>query len=175
VPSRRRRAGKYAQKPCVDHNPEPEDEDDAHLAPGRALVAETDPTISAMEHEIRELEDEQVRRTNAYTGALNTIGSAHQRKWYLSLDRSACGLLEKKGQGRSIWEPPSTTAADDTSSQTTASGRTVSSDGRLSYPFYVRGVDYEKSVVTGRQGKDVLRDEGVTNFIARKGWTPVLE
>jgi hypothetical protein len=91
------------------------------------------------------------------------------------LDRSACGLLEKKGQGRSIWEPPSTTAADDTSSQTTASGRTVSSDGRLSYPFYVRGVDYEKSVVTGRQGKDVLRDEGVTNFIARKGWTPVLE
>ncbi|KAI1031427.1 hypothetical protein LB504_000458 [Fusarium proliferatum] len=36
--------------------------------------------LSAMEREIRELEDEEVRRTNAYPGASNTIGSVHQRR-----------------------------------------------------------------------------------------------
>lgn len=41
-------------------------------------------------------------------------------------------------------------------------------------PFYVRGPDVERSVVTGRLGQDVLDDEGVQGFIARKGWRAVL-
>ncbi|EEU48090.1 uncharacterized protein NECHADRAFT_75306 [Fusarium vanettenii 77-13-4] len=66
--------------------------------------------LSAMEREIRELEDEQVRLTNAYPGASNTIGSVHQRR----------------------------------------------------------------CVVTGQRGADILKDEGVNNFVQRKGWKPVL-
>lgn len=46
---------------------------------------------------------------------------------------------------------------------------------RLSFPFYVRGPQFEQSVVTGRLGEEVLRDEGVTTFIPRKGWTPVMK
>ena len=45
---------------------------------------------------------------------------------------------------------------------------------RLEYPFYVRGSDQERSIVTGRRGEDILRDEGVTDFVQRKGWKPVL-
>lgn len=41
-------------------------------------------------------------------------------------------------------------------------------------PFYVRGPDFERSVVTGRLGRDVFEDEGVEGFIGRKGWRAVL-
>jgi hypothetical protein len=37
-------------------------------------------------------ESETIRRTNAYPGATNDIGSVHQRKWYLSLDRHSSGF-----------------------------------------------------------------------------------
>ncbi|KAL6701940.1 hypothetical protein J3F84DRAFT_356228 [Trichoderma pleuroticola] len=113
-----------------------------------------------------EQQDAQVRLTNAYHGASNTIGSIHQRRWYLSLDRRACGFTEKRRRGRSsLWEPPSTEPPS------------ISEPGpsRLSFPFYVRGPQFEQSVVTGRSGEDVLRDEGVTTFIPRKGWMPVMK
>lgn len=42
-------------------------------------------------------------------------------------------------------------------------------------PFYVRGPEKERSVVTGRLGSDVLKDEGVQGFTPRRGWRPVLE
>lgn len=42
-------------------------------------------------------------------------------------------------------------------------------------PFYVRGPEMERSVVTGRSGKDVLEDEEVQGFIPRRGWRAVLE
>lgn len=120
-------------------------------------------SLSAMEREIRELEDDQVRRTNAYPGASNTIGSVHQRKWYLSLDRSACGFSRTKNR----WTLPlrESNAPKDGQSETRQ---------RLPWPFYVRGADHERSVVTARRGRDVLDDEGVTGFVARKGWNPVL-
>lgn len=41
-------------------------------------------------------------------------------------------------------------------------------------PFYVRGPEVERSVVTGRLGGDVLSDEGVEGFVPRRGWNPVL-
>lgn len=121
--------------------------------------------VSAMEREIRELEDEDVRRTNAYTGATNSIGSVHQRRWYLSLDRVACGFVKRRKAGKVVWEP------DDPNN---AAKVGESSDGRLTFPFYVRGAEAERSVVTGRLGADVLRDEGVEGYVGRKGWRPVL-
>ncbi|KAF5631968.1 abc1 containing protein [Fusarium tjaetaba] len=121
--------------------------------------------LSAMERELRELEDEEVRRTNAYTGASNTIGSVHQRRWYLSLDRPACGFVEKRIKNRSVWK-----LGDGTETKSKQND-----NGRLSYPFYVRGPDHERSVLTGRLGADILQDEGVDKFIQRKGWKPVLK
>ncbi|KAI1033687.1 hypothetical protein LB505_008198 [Fusarium chuoi] len=121
--------------------------------------------LSAMEREIRELEDEEVRRTNAYPGASNTIGSVHQRRWYLSLDRPACGFVEERVKNRSVWKLEDGTVTKNKQSDSE----------RLSYPFYVRGPDHERSVLTGRLGADILRDEGVDKFIQRQGWKPVLK
>ncbi|XP_044719939.1 DNA polymerase ligase (LigD) domain-containing protein [Hirsutella rhossiliensis] len=63
-----------------DHADDEDEEDDKHIVvpPGQ----EADPTgnVSALDRELRELEDDQVRRTNAYPGAVNTIGSIHQRR-----------------------------------------------------------------------------------------------
>lgn len=42
-------------------------------------------------------------------------------------------------------------------------------------PFYVRGPEVERSVVTGRLAREVLEDEGVEGFVRRRGWRPVLE
>lgn len=136
-------------------------------------------TASAMEREIREMEDEHVRKTNTYIGANNTIGSVHQRRWYLSLDRPASGFVQQKRIGRSVWAPRPDTAHACTSrpylQNALANGNDNRNDSRLQFPFYVRGVEHETSVVTGRQGGDILRDEGVTCFTPRKGWQPVLK
>ncbi|SCV32727.1 uncharacterized protein FFB14_04158 [Fusarium fujikuroi] len=121
--------------------------------------------LPAMEREIREVEDEEVRRTNAYPGASNTIGSVHQRRWYLSLDRPACGFVEERVKNRSVWKLEDRTETKNKQSD----------NERLSYPFYVRGPDHERSVLTGRLGADILRDEGVDKFIQRPGWKPVLK
>lgn len=120
--------------------------------------------VSADDRELRELEDDEIRRLNAYPGAENTIGSIHQRKWYLSLDRAASGFVERRRDGRSVWEDPAK-ASD---------GEAAAGQTRLSYPFYIRGRDHERSVVTGRLGADILRDEGVVNFTPRMGWKPVV-
>ncbi|KAI1375386.1 DNA polymerase ligase-domain-containing protein [Hypoxylon crocopeplum] len=122
--------------------------------------------VSAMEREIRELEDEQVRRTNAYSGAANSVGSVHQRRWYLSLDRAACGFAKRRRAGRMVWEPEDTAQTGD--------GVNGGDGGRLTFPFYVRGVEAERSVVTARTGADVLKDAGVEGYVGRKGWRPVL-
>ncbi|KAL7811890.1 hypothetical protein V8C26DRAFT_408214, partial [Trichoderma gracile] len=145
---------------------------------------------SVSEEHLQE-QDAQVRLTNAYHGASNTIGSVYQRKWYLSLDRRASGFTEKRRRGgRSLWEPPPHPPSSSSSPPTPAAAAAASSlsssilptadddpepgPSRLSYPFYVRGPRFERSVVTGRLAEDVLRDEGVTGFVPRKGWMPVL-
>ncbi|KAI8961904.1 DNA polymerase ligase-domain-containing protein [Daldinia sp. FL1419] len=120
--------------------------------------------VSTMEREIRELEDEQVRRTNAYPGAENSIGSVHQRRWYLSLDREACGFSRRRKAGRVVWEARDVERGGDSDDN----------ENRLTFPFYVRGAEIERSVVTGRTGTDVLKDEEVVGHVARKGWRPVL-
>ncbi|KAM0335378.1 hypothetical protein ACHAQA_000423 [Verticillium albo-atrum] len=119
----------------------------------------------AMRQELEELENAHVRTTNAYPGAENTIGSVHQRRWYLSMDRAASGFVKRPGRKgtKPRWE------VEDGEAQAQQGG-----DGRLTYPFYVRGPDVERSLITGRLGREVLRDEGVTDFNGRKGWRPVL-
>ncbi|KAK8851363.1 hypothetical protein PGQ11_013842 [Apiospora arundinis] len=163
--------------PKTDGGMEDKDEE-AVLEP----VEEAEADVSAMEKELRELEDEAVRRTNAYTGATNTINSVHQRKWYLSLDRQACGFHRKRHHGRMVWEKLGETTTEDNgepeqgsadqSQRGAENGRTTAH--RLRFPFYVQGSEVERSVVTGRQGVDVLKDEGVVGFIPRKGWRAVL-
>ncbi|KAF5982148.1 abc1 containing protein [Fusarium bulbicola] len=164
TPRKRRR--RQAQ---VETQPETSDEDSegdtSEDVPSNTDAGTDADDLSAMEREIRELEDEEVRRTNAYPGASNTIGSVHQRRWYLSLDRPACGFVEERIKNRSVWK-----LEDGTETK-----NKHSNDGRLSYPFYVRGPDHERSVLTGRLGADILQDEGVDKFVQRQGWKPVLK
>ena len=122
-----------------------------------------DASISALEREIAEQEDEAVRLTNAYPGATNSIGSIHQRRWYLSMDRYASGFcplrLENRSKGgRRMWT------------------RRREFERLLGFePFFVMGRELETSVVTGRIADEVMADEGVQDFVGRKGWRPVTE
>lgn len=106
--------------------------------------------------------DEQTRLTNAYPGATNSIGSIHQRRWFITLDRANSGFEARRqpGDRQKTWV------------------RKQAHDGRrlLGFePFYVRGPEVERSVVTGRTGYEVLRDEGVEGFVPRRGWRAVLD
>ncbi|KAL2675264.1 hypothetical protein Neosp_011447 [[Neocosmospora] mangrovei] len=169
--TKRRRRGRGAPQPQYETSDESESEDDkGEDVPMTVDTAANAEKLSAMEREIRELEDEQVRLTNAYPGASNTIGSVHQRRWYVSMDRSACGFVEKRTKGRSTWELDNHVEPHEVGSGEGQDKPT----GHLSYPFYVRGAEYERSVVTGRRGADILKDEGVKDFVQRKGWKPVL-
>ena len=128
-----------------------------------AANEEVNGSMSAMKREIAEQEDEEVRRTNAYFGATNTIGSIHQRRWFLSMDRYASGLCPAKkdggnGGGRREW----VRRWDD--------GRLLGFE-----PFFVMGREVERSVVTGRKADEVMADEGVKSFVGRKGWRAVTE
>ncbi|KAK1716614.1 DNA polymerase ligase-domain-containing protein [Colletotrichum lupini] len=80
--------------------PDPLDGGDRHGGDGYGGEGEEN-KLSAVEREIREVEDEFVRRTNAYRGAENSVGSVYQRRWYLSLDREACGFERRK---RTRWQ-----------------------------------------------------------------------
>ncbi|KAH7027700.1 DNA polymerase ligase-domain-containing protein [Microdochium trichocladiopsis] len=167
------------------HSGKQEDKDEGEEDVDAPIVqADQHQGISALEKELRELEDEDVRRTNAYTGAQNSIGSVHQRRWYLSLDREACGFTRRyrgrhEGPGKNgkkvEWVRKETR---DKGVEAETHGhqdeRDDGRDGRLDYPFYVRGVDVERSVVTGRRGADILRDEGVVEYVNRQGWRPAL-
>lgn len=107
--------------------------------------------------------DLEIQRNNAYTGSYNTIGSIHQRRWWLSLDRENSGFEPKRGLDSS--NPSKKTWV-----------RKQSGDGLLGFDqFYVRGPDFERSVVTGRLGSDVLSDEKVEGFVPRMRWRPVLK
>ncbi|KAK6369620.1 hypothetical protein LTS17_009526 [Exophiala oligosperma] len=114
----------------------------------------------------KEDEDNLIRLNNAYPGATNSINSIHQRKWYLSLDREACGFrpTNRIEFGRRVWERPRNTTDD-------------IDRGELGgfAPFYVRGRDVETSVLTGRLAKDVASDEGLVGYKPRGGWRAVTD
>ncbi|KAJ5632428.1 hypothetical protein N7490_008767 [Penicillium lividum] len=112
------------------------------------------------EHEV----ELQIRINNAYPGSINTIGSIHQRRWYLSLDRQNCGF-----------EPRPSNETGTPPSKKRHWTPIVSHDKVRGFDsFCVRGPDVERSVLTGRLAKDVLDDEKVEEFVPRRGWRPVL-
>jgi hypothetical protein len=106
--------------------------------------------------------DIEIQRNNAYPGSSNTIGSVHQRRWYLSLDRESSGF------------EPTTAIGNKTLARSRKKTWTRNAVGGGFDPFYVHGPEAERSVVTARLGRDVLDDEGVEEFVPRRGWRPVL-
>ena len=98
-------------------------------------------------------EDAQTRLRNAYPGSTNTVGSVHQRRWFMLLDRASSGFVKESGSR--IWI------------------RRGSRDGEGFEPFLVRGRDFERSVVTGRLAKEVESDENVQGFVGRAGWVGI--
>jgi hypothetical protein len=112
---------------------------DAHQADDAAVASEA------------EEEDAAIRSNNAYTGATNTIGSVHQRHWFISLDRKNSGFHKARSgpdEGRWVGERD---------------------------PFLVLGRDAERSVVSGRLADEVMSDEGVESFQGRKMWRAITE
>lgn len=95
-------------------------------------------------------EDATVRANNAYTGATNTIGSVHQRHWFLSLDRLESGFTGAIGDQQKDREPYGPK------------------------PFVVMGREVELSVVTGRNADQIMSDEGVLAYAGRKMWRPIV-
>ena len=96
-------------------------------------------------------EDAAIRANNAYTGAINTIGSIHQRRWFLTLDRVNTGFHKaRSGTDRGRWI------------------------GECQ-PFIVRGREVERSVVSGRSADEVMADADIKAFQGRKMWRPITE
>lgn len=161
-PSRKRRRKVSTDRPLAQATPPTSDLDDDEEVPD-AHPESMDVSLLASEREIAEQEDEEVRLTNTYPGATNSIGSIHQRRWYLSMDRHTSGFCpvrignRSKG-GRRMWM------------------RRREGERLLGFePFFVMGRELERSVVTGRTADEVMADEGVQGFVGRKGWRPVTE
>ncbi|RDW93816.1 uncharacterized protein DSM5745_01138 [Aspergillus mulundensis] len=110
--------------------------------------------------------DFQIRLNNAYPGAVNDIGSIHQRRWFIMLDRAGCGFVPEKLAGAN---------GEYTGEKRWIRGVDKRFGTRTGFePFHVHGPEVERSVVTGRRGPDVLRDEGAEGFVSRRGWKPVI-
>ena len=121
---------------------------------------ESPPSISAANAASGD-ESELIRHNNAYTGATNDIGSVHQRKWYLALDRQASGFkpVRDKKTGTRSWV------------RKKGDGGTLQGFEK----FRVMGRDVERSVVSGRLASDILQDEGVVGYVPRVLWRPITE
>ena len=120
--------------------------------------------------EVRDDEDETIRKTNAYPGARNIIGSIHQRRWFLSMDRVASGFQRvTDGEEERRWVRRRND--EDGLDQDDVRDIRVEDQGA----FIVRGRDVERSILTGRNADEVMRDEGVQGFVGRKGWRAVVE
>jgi len=166
-PKRRRKAKPRARAPSTDSGSEGSYE--AETESGTIVLNPAEPTgppdpQSTTDDQVAT--DLEIQHNNAYPGSSNTIGSIHQRRWWLSLDRTASGFQldvnkkdngDQKGNGRG-------------SSANTWVRSRMAGQG---FPFYVYGPEIERSVVTGRLGGDVLDDEGVV-FVARRGWRAIL-
>lgn len=105
-------------------------------------------------------EDDMIRIHNAYPGANNTIGSKHQRRWFLSLDKQNSGFIQSTETGRWKQSPPT---------------REGDEGYRGWDAFFVRGREHERSVVTGRLAAEVMEDENVKMYHGRKMWQPIME
>lgn len=170
-PKRRRR---HPSRPTVPQAPSTSDSGSPSPPPGQQ-ESSGDPTPQRSQPESQtgparharpddtHTADIEIQRNNAYPGSNNTIGSIHQRRWYLSLDREASGfepIIRNPSEGskergrKRTWIPKPV--------------------GQGFEPFYVHGPEAERSIITARLGRDVLDDEAVDEFVPRRGWRPVL-
>ncbi len=160
---KRRQKGVNNRATAGEETPSPSDTERTEDTPDNDLVASSRPPpddrASALEKEIAEQEDVEVRLTNAYLGASNTIGSIHQRSWHLILDKPSSGFVRQiYGEGKKTWV------------RRWQNGRLLGFES-----FFVRGREHERSVVTGRLADQVMADEGVEGYRMRKGWKAVME
>lgn len=115
--------------------------------------------------------DERVRLNNAYIGATNDIGSIHQRKWYLSIDRQASGFERQTKKSTSGFTESTWVRRNEDILLAQGVLDNVSGFDR----FVIGGREAERSVVTGRYAKEVLADEGIEGYVPRGLWRPITE
>jgi hypothetical protein len=158
-PIRRRRKydPKLAQRAPQSSSSDPEADTEKDTLPNTPNSKPTSTSHSDNE------EEETTRLTNAYPGATNSVGSVHQRTWYLSMDRINSGFMPVKDKQtkKGIW--------------IRKKGDGEKEEENEGYPFFVMGRDQERSIVTGRLAKDILMDEGVVSYVPRRLWRPVME
>ena len=136
--------------PLTDSEDESEPATTSMLSEGDTNNADTAAKDAALASEADD-EDAVIRSNNAYTGATNTIGSIHQRHWFLTLDRVNTGFHKaQSGPDQGRW-----TGASE--------------------PFVVRGREVERSIVSGRSADEVMADAGMRAFQGRKMWRPITE
>jgi hypothetical protein len=155
-PARRRSAGEIDDGKVKNKNKKD--------SPTAAGIPTSEPPPTAA-HDV----DEEIRMQNAYPGATNSINSIHQRKWFLSLDRHACGLTraEDPKTGERIWRRQRRRGRrGDEDDDAEDSGFTK---------FHVLGREHETSVLTGRKAADIARDEGLVGYRPRGGWVGITE
>ncbi|CAK3770267.1 Hypothetical predicted protein [Lecanosticta acicola] len=153
-PSRKRRRvdpTKAAKRSASLINSDSEEAEDVSTSIGETEYAGTEGGDLATGIASEDEEDATIRANNAYPGSSNTIGSIHQRHWFLTLDRAYSGFHKvRAGSDAGCWV------------------------GNWE-AFYVQGRDHERSVVTGRTADDIMADEAVEKFVGRKMWRPITE
>ena len=174
APSRKRKR-KHRPKPVEQVTPPTSDLDDGENDGGggggkTAGIVQTASDVETLDtgRQKESSLEEEIRKTNAYPGAVNSINSIYQRRWFLSLDRRASGFIpessqrgssEDRGNGRKRW----------VRKQEKGTGELLGFEA-----FHVLGREVERSVVTGRLAADVLRDQGVEGYVVRKGWSGIV-
>lgn len=153
APPRKRRRKTVSIKKSLPSSTASTDSEDTIIV--ERATAEQEDTAAVADASDDEAEMSNIRTTNAYTGATNSIGSIHQRHWLVSLDKPNSGIVKVEGGlGDGTW---------------------ISAPGTRFEPFFVQGAEIERSIITGRRSDEVMNDEGVTGFVARRKWKPVLD
>jgi hypothetical protein len=128
------------------------DTSDNESLPSAASTDETTAIANASDSD----ESDTIRATNAYTGATNSIGSVHQRHWFMTLDKTNSGFVKAtSGERKGKWISPG--------------------QGMGFEAFFVQGAAVERSIITGRNSEEVMSDEGVEGYRERGMWRAILE
>jgi hypothetical protein len=126
------------------------------VKPRLTVLVDTDSEGIEEDHTAPNLEDDDSTASsiaNAYEGEdeteissirTNSIDSVHQRHWFMLLDRTNSGFQKVGG----TWSPAAQNSGFD--------------------PFFTRGANIERTVVTGHTSAKVMADEGVEGFVGRK-------
>lgn len=144
----RKKRGKKSKSVSAPQSTDTETEDAAH---GPKPVADDE---QEQDVDTDEDEDAQTRLNNAYPGSTNSIGSVHQRKWFMLLDAESSGFTPEREAEKLVGK---------------RAGKWI---GGFE-PFLVQGKDHERSVVTGRLAAEVESDEGVEGYVGRGGWVGI--